>query len=103
MKKIFILTGEPSGDKLASTVISKLKQVNSEVEYSCVGGHHLESLGIKSIYIILMVSALAGSICGVFIIYYYKKNKNFQIPYGCFIVLAASLYPDYGSLIYNLI
>jgi len=25
MKKIFILTGEPSGDKLASTVISKLK------------------------------------------------------------------------------
>ena len=50
MKKIFIVTGEPSGDKLASTVISKLKQVNSEVKYSCVGGHHLESLGIKSIY-----------------------------------------------------
>mgnify|MGYP001451294762 CR=1 FL=1 len=50
MKKIFILTGEPSGDKLASTVISKLKQTNSEVEYSCVGGNHLESLGIKSIY-----------------------------------------------------
>jgi lipid-A-disaccharide synthase len=50
MKKVFILTGEPSGDKLASTVISKLKQTNSEVEYSCVGGDHLESLGIKSIY-----------------------------------------------------
>ena len=26
MKKIFILTGEPSGDKLASTVINKLKK-----------------------------------------------------------------------------
>ena len=26
MKKIFVLTGEPSGDKLASTVINKLKQ-----------------------------------------------------------------------------
>jgi len=50
MKKIFIVTGEPSGDKLASTVISKLKQTNSEIRYSCVGGHHLESLGIKSIY-----------------------------------------------------
>ena len=50
MKKIFIITGEPSGDRLASTVISKLKQINSKVEYSCVGGHHLESLGIKSIY-----------------------------------------------------
>ena len=50
MKKIFILTGEPSGDKLASTVISKLKQNNSDIEYSCVGGVHLNSLGIKSIY-----------------------------------------------------
>jgi len=50
MKKIFILTGEPSGDKLASTVISKLKQNNSDIEYSCVGGQHLNSLGIKSIY-----------------------------------------------------
>ena len=50
MKKIFILTGEPSGDKLASTVISKLKQNNKDIEYSCVGGTHLNSLGIKSIY-----------------------------------------------------
>ena len=50
MKKIFILTGEPSGDKLASTVISKLKKNISDIEYSCVGGTHLNSLGIKSIY-----------------------------------------------------
>ena len=50
MKKIFILTGEPSGDKLASTVISKLKQINPEVEYLCVGGTHLKSLNIKSIF-----------------------------------------------------
>ena len=50
MKKIFILTGEPSGDKLASTVISKLKQFNSDIKYSCVGGPHLHSLGIKSIF-----------------------------------------------------
>jgi len=50
MKKIFILTGEPSGDKLASTVISKLKKNDTDIEYSCVGGTHLNSLGIKSIY-----------------------------------------------------
>ena len=50
MKKIFILTGEPSGDKLASTVISKLKQKNSGIEYLCVGGTHLKSLGVESIY-----------------------------------------------------
>ncbi len=50
MKKIFILTGEPSGDKLASKVISKLKKDNPNIEYSCVGGTHLSSLGIKSIF-----------------------------------------------------
>ena len=50
MKKIFILTGEPSGDKLASKVISKLQKNNPNVEYSCVGGKYLNSLGIKSIF-----------------------------------------------------
>ena len=50
MKKIFILTGEPSGDKLASKVISKLQKNDPNIEYSCVGGTHLNSLGIKSIY-----------------------------------------------------
>jgi lipid-A-disaccharide synthase len=50
MKKIFVLTGEPSGDKLASKVISKLKITNPEVEYLSVGGEHLKALGIKSLY-----------------------------------------------------
>ena len=50
MKKIFIVTGEPSGDKLAATVIAKLKLSNPDIEYSCVGGAHLNSLGIKSIF-----------------------------------------------------
>ena len=50
MKKIFILTGEPSGDKLASTVIFKLKQNHPNIEYLSVGGTHLNSLGIKSIF-----------------------------------------------------
>ena len=50
MKKIFILTGEPSGDKLASTVIANLKLKKPEIEYLSVGGTHLKSLGIKSIF-----------------------------------------------------
>ena len=50
MKKIFILTGEPSGDKLASKVMSKLKNSKSDIEYLSVGGEHLKSLGIKSLY-----------------------------------------------------
>ncbi len=50
MKKIFVLTGEPSGDKLASTLISKLKLEYPEIEYLSVGGTHLKNLGIKSIF-----------------------------------------------------
>ena len=50
MKKIFILTGEPSGDILASKVISKLQTLNPNIEYLSVGGENLRSLGIKSIY-----------------------------------------------------
>ena len=50
MKKIFVLTGEPSGDKLASKVIAQLKSSRSDIEYLSVGGEHLKSLGIKSLF-----------------------------------------------------
>ena len=50
MKRIFILTGEPSGDKLASKVIIQLKNLRPDIEYLSVGGEHLKALGIKSLY-----------------------------------------------------
>ena len=50
MKKIFVLTGEPSGDKLASTAISKIQKDNNNIEYLSVGGVNLEKIGIKSIF-----------------------------------------------------
>ena len=50
MKKIFILTGEPSGDKLASKVISQLKNSRSDIQYLSVGGENLRAQGIKSLY-----------------------------------------------------
>ena len=50
MKRIFILTGETSGDKLAASVITKLKEKNSNINYLSVGGSYLNSIGIKSIF-----------------------------------------------------
>ena len=50
MKKIFILTGEASGDKLASKAISNLKIINPNIKYLSVGGENLKRIGINSIY-----------------------------------------------------
>ena len=50
MKKIFILTCEISGDKLAAKVISKLKQLNNKIDYLSVGGEYLKALGIRTLY-----------------------------------------------------
>ncbi len=68
MKKIFILTGEPSGDKLASTVIAKLKTKNSEIKYLSVGGSNLRKLDISSIYDLKEITYLGftGVILNIF-------------------------------------
>ena len=73
MKKIFILTGEPSGDKLAAKVISKLKKNNPNVKYSCVGGTHLNSLGIKSIFDLKEITYIGFT--SVFLNIFKIKNK----------------------------
>ena len=75
MKKIFIITGEPSGDKLASEIISKLKLQNSNIEYLSVGGEHLNNLGIKSIYDLKDITYL-GFTSVLFNILNIKKKIN---------------------------
>jgi lipid-A-disaccharide synthase len=75
MKKIFIITGEPSGDKLASEIISKLKLQNSNIEYLSVGGEHLNNLGIKSIYDLKDITYL-GFTSVLFNIFDIKKKIN---------------------------
>ena len=50
MKKIFILTGEPSGDLLASKVISKLQFQKKDIQYLSLGGENLKKIGIESIF-----------------------------------------------------
>ena len=75
MKKIFILTGEPSGDKLASTVIKSLKMENNKIEYLSVGGTHLKSLGIKTIFDLKEITYL-GFISVLFNIFKIKAKIN---------------------------
>ncbi len=75
MKKIFILTGEASGDKLASKVIESLNQLNSKIEYLSVGGESLKKLGIKSIYDLREITYL-GFTNVIFNIFKIRKKIN---------------------------
>ena len=75
MKKIFILTGESSGDRLASKVISELKKLNSNIEYLSVGGENLEKLGIRSIYNLKEITYI-GFTNVLFNIFKIKKKIN---------------------------
>ena len=78
MKKIFIVTGEPSGDKLASTVISKLKYINPEIEYLSVGGSNLKNLGINSIFDLKEITYL-GFTSVILNLFKIRKKINFTV------------------------
>ena len=75
MKKIFILTGEESGDKLASKVIENLNKLNSNIEYLSVGGENLKKLGIRSIYDLKEITYL-GFTSVILNIFKIKKKIN---------------------------
>lgn len=47
MKKIFIITGEYSGDIHASNVVKELRALKSDVEIEGIGGINLEAQGVK--------------------------------------------------------
>lgn len=49
-KKIFIITGESSGDKIGSLVIKKIKEKNSEVKFLAIGGKNIKSEKINCIF-----------------------------------------------------
>ena len=78
MKKIFILTGEPSGDKLASEVVKKIININKDINFLGVCGKHLKALGINSIFDQNEITYLAFSdiILNIFKI---RKKINYTV------------------------
>ena len=47
MKKLFIITGEYSGDKHASDVVKELKKIRPDIQIEAVGGENLANTGVK--------------------------------------------------------
>ena len=75
MKKIFILTGEPSGDKLAAQVVKNLNKDNIDLQFLCLGGEHLKRLGINSIKELNDVTYLGVTIV---LLNIFKIKKNIK-------------------------
>ncbi len=47
LKKVFIITGESSGDKHASGVARELLRLNPDIKIEAVGGENLRKMGVK--------------------------------------------------------
>jgi len=78
LKKIFVVTGEPSGDKLAAKTISRLKQINNNIEYLSVGGNYLKSIGVNSIFDLSEITYLGFT--RVFLnLFKIKKKINYTV------------------------
>lgn len=61
MKKIFIITGEYSGEIHASNVVKELKKISSGYEFEGIGGDNLSEAGVKLFEHIKNLSAVGIS------------------------------------------
>jgi len=55
-KRIFVITGEASGDKIASLVINKIKKKNPNINFLAIGGSNIKSENVNCIFDIKEIS-----------------------------------------------
>ena len=75
-KKIFILTGESSGDKLASNIIPYLNSKNFHI--TAIGSNHIKKKGIKLLFNSKEISVM-GFVDVLKKIFFLKKKINLTI------------------------
>lgn len=112
MKKIFIITGEYSGDIHASNVVKELRALNSDVQFEGIGGINLESQGVKLFTNQDKMSAMGISAnilinhikLGKAVVDYlkneYKPDLVLLIDYGAFNLSVAKFLHDAGIKIF---
>lgn len=112
MKKIFIITGEYSGDIHASNVVKELRALNSDVQIEGIGGINLESQGVKLFTNQDKMSAMGFSSqilinhikLGKAVVDYlkneYKPDLVLLIDYGAFNLCVAKFLHDSGIKIF---
>ena len=48
--RVFIIAGEPSGDKLGGALMAGLKQLHPDIEFDGIGGALMEAQGLESLF-----------------------------------------------------
>ena len=112
MKKIFIITGEYSGDKHAADLVRAIKNKNSDIEIEAIGGENLKATGIKlfadhnkmsamglSLKIILD-HVMLGSQVVSYLKNVYKPDLIVLIDYGGFNLNLSKVLKKYGFKIF---
>lgn len=112
MKKIFIITGEYSGEVHASNVVKELKKISSDYVFEGIGGDNLEAQGVKLFEHIRNLSAVGISfqiifkhlILGKKVVNYlkndYKPDLVLLIDYGGFNLSVAKFLKKAGIKIF---
>lgn len=112
MKKLFIITGEYSGDKHAADVVKELKKINSEIEIEAVGGENLKREGVKLFcdhsemscvgfsFNIIKKHIVLGKEIANYLKNEYKPDMVLMIDYGGFNLNLSKVLSKYGIKIY---
>lgn len=112
MKKLFIITGEYSGDKHAADVVKELKIINPDIEIEAVGGENLAREGVKlfcdhskmsamgfNTKIILTHITLGKKIAN-YLKNEYKPDMVLLVDYGGFNLNLSKVLSKYGLKVY---
>ncbi len=112
MKKLFIITGEYSGDKHAADVVKQIKKINPDIEIEAVGGVNLASEGVKLFCDHSKMSAMGFNLniilnhinLGKRIAKYlkdeFKPDMVLMVDYGGFNLNLSKVISKYGFKIY---
>lgn len=112
MKKLFIITGEYSGDRHASDVVKELRKINPELEIEAVGGANLAAQGVKLFCDHSKMSAMGfnrkiilnhitlGKRIADYLKNEYKPDMVLLVDYGGFNLNLSKVLSKYGFKIY---
>ena len=112
MKKLFIITGEYSGDRHAADVVKEIKKIRPDIQIEAVGGSNLANAGVKlycdhskmsamgfNLSIILSHINLGKKIAS-YLKNEYKPDMILMVDYGGFNLNLSKVLSKYGFKIY---